>query len=115
MTLTEWWQQLLVGLAGGIAGESLHWYLLARQPGGAERFRKEGVYWVTTVLMVALGGMMPILYLAGTASAVLCFHIGAATPVLLQKVVATVPAVANPMGGVGREGTRPTFRDFFRW
>lgn len=115
MTLTDWWQQLLVGLLGGVAAESLHWYSLARQPGGSRRFRKEAVYWVTTALMVALGGLMPILYVSGAASAVLCFHLGAATPILLQKLVAAAPALANPMGAAGRAEPPTSLQDFFRW
>jgi hypothetical protein len=58
--------------------------------------------------MVLLGGLMPLLYLKGTASSILCFHLGAATPILLQKMVVAAPSIVNPQG-------LPGFRDFFRW
>ncbi|GLK70311.1 hypothetical protein KHC23_04915 [Ancylobacter dichloromethanicus] len=60
--------------------------------------------------MVVLGGLMPVLYLEGAASALLCFHLGAATPVIVQKLIANVPEAA------ARQGPgEPTLRRFFRW
>jgi hypothetical protein len=59
--------------------------------------------------MILLGGVMPLLYLKGTTSAVLCFHLGAATPILLEKLIAVAPSIANPQGGSGG------FREFFKW
>ena len=52
---------------------------------------------------------MPLLYLKGTTSAVLCFHLGAATPILLEKLIAAAPAVATPQGG------QSGFKEFFGW
>lgn len=75
-----------------------------------DAFRAKPVYWVTTVAMVLLGGMMPVLYIQGPASALLCFHLGAATPVVVQKLVANLPA------GVAQQGaheSRATLRNFF--
>jgi hypothetical protein len=109
--LTELWQQIVFGLLGGAAAELLHWYLLSRKPGGARPYSKRGVYWVTTAGMIGLGALMPMLYLSGPASALLCFHLGAATPILLQKLVSTLPNIANAQGFTGH----PTMRDFFRW
>jgi len=107
--LTIWWQQSLVGLGGGLACELLHWYTLSRTPGKSSRFSKKARYWITTIGMIALGGLMPVLYLKGTASAILCFHLGAATPILLQKMVAAAPAVANI------QGDADSLREFFAW
>ncbi|EXI72051.1 MAG: hypothetical protein AW07_03468 [Candidatus Accumulibacter sp. SK-11] len=102
--------QVMVALIGGLAAELLHWYALSRKPGGLKGYRTHAVYWVTTVGMVLLGGVMPVLYLQGTASALLCFHLGAATPVIVQKLVANLPtAVAQQGAGA------PTLREFFRW
>ncbi len=102
--------QVLIALCGGLAAELLHWYSLSRKPGGARRFSVHPVYWVTTVGMVALGGLMPVLYIQGTASALLCFHLGAATPIIVQKLIASVPAA------VARQGAgAPTIGEFFGW
>jgi hypothetical protein len=110
MVLDTLLAQVLIALGGGVAAELLHWYNLARKPGGAKKFSVHPVYWVTTVGMVALGGLMPVLYIQGTASALLCFHLGAATPVIVQKVIASVPA-ATAHQGAGAPG----MSEFFRW
>lgn len=111
MQLVELWQQILFAFLGGAAAELLHWYLLSRKPEGAKLYSARAVYWITTAGMITLGAIMPILYLSGPASALLCFHLGAATPILLQKVVSTLPNIANAQG----VANRPTMRDFFRW
>ena len=53
---------------------------------------------------------MPLLYIHGSASALLCFHLGAATPVVIQKLIANLPAL------VATQGPQDTsLRDFFSW
>jgi hypothetical protein len=94
VNLTELWQQIGVGVAGGMSAEVLHWYRLARNDKRISQYTGP-LYWITTVLMVLLGGVMPVLYISGSASALLCFHLGAATPLLVQKLVATIPTIAS--------------------
>ena len=113
MVVTQLWAQCLLGIAGGLACELLHWYSLSRKPGGVARFSRSAVYWVTTAGMILLAGAMPLLYLQGTASALLCFHLGAATPILLQKLVTAAPQLARAQGVQYAEG--PTVRQFFSW
>ena len=103
-------QQVLVAVLGGCAAELLHWYMLARKPGGVAKFSTQPAYWATTGLMIALGGLMPVLYIQGSASAPLCFHLGAATPVVIQKLVAAQPTLVTRQGGGGA-----SLRDFFTW
>jgi hypothetical protein len=67
------------------------------------------VYWVSTIGMILLGGLMPVLYLNGSASALLCFHLGAATPILLQKLVAA-PTIARHQGP-----DEPSLQEFYGW
>jgi len=109
MEATELWQLAFWGGTGGIAAEVLHWYQLARQPGGIKRFSRGAGYWISTVFMVGLGAVMPVLYIEGAARALLCFHLGAATPVILQKLISALPAP------VEAQGARPTLRAFFSW
>ena len=102
--------QVVVALAGGLAAELLHWYALSRKAGGSTAYKTRSVYWLATAGMVLLGGLMPVLYVQGTASALLCFHLGAATPVIVQKLVANLPsAVAHQGPG------ETTLRGFFSW
>ena len=110
MILDTLFQQILVAMLGGIAAELLHWYLLARKPGGIAKYKMLPVYWITTGLMIALGGLMPLLYIQGSASAPLCFHLGAATPVIIQKLLAAPPALTARQGPGGS-----SLRDFFTW
>jgi hypothetical protein len=109
MHATQIWQILAWGAVGGVACELLHWYQLARQPGGAARFSGGMLYWLTTVGMIALGAVIPLLYIESTASALLCFHLGASTPLVLQKLVSALPAA------VQTQGNRPSLRAFFNW
>jgi hypothetical protein len=103
--------QIAVAIIGGFAVELLHWYSLSRTPGEIEKYKVHAIYWITSAGMIALGGIMPLLYLKGSASALLCFHLGAATPLILQKLIANLPAVAARQG----PSSLPTWRGFFGW
>jgi hypothetical protein len=60
---------------------------------------------------------MPALYINGSASALLCFHLGAATPLLVQKLVTAIPAIAAQQGGAAAADGQPAvrLRSFFTW
>jgi len=102
--------QIAVALAGGAAAELLHWYALARKTGRIAKYRRRALYWITTAGMILLGGLMPVLYIDGSASALLCFHLGAATPVIVQKLIANVPSAAVAQGP-----EETSLREFFSW
>lgn len=110
MILDSLLAQVLMALVGGLAAELLHWYSLSRKPAGLKGYKSRPVYWVTTAGMVVLGGLMPVLYVQGTASALLCFHLGAATPVIVQKLIGSVPQATARQGGGDT-----TLRSFFSW
>ena len=102
--------QVSFALLGGLAAELLHWYALSRKSTRIEKYRKRPLYWGTTLGMILLGGVMPLLYIQGSASALLCFHLGAATPVIVQKVIANLPTMA------AMQGPQDTsLREFFTW
>lgn len=109
MDVSLLWQQAALGAAGGVACELLHWHSLARRPKEFAKFKAGSVYWFTTLGMIGVGALMPMLYLAGTASALLCFHLGAASPLLLQKLIGAAPAMTQA------QGNNPGVRDFLRW
>lgn len=110
MELNTLTAQIGVGLAGGFAAELLHWYALSRKPGALKKYKVHAVYWLTTLGMILLGGLMPLLYIQGSASALLCFHLGAATPVIIQKLVANLPAAVATQGP-----EEASLRSFFSW
>jgi hypothetical protein len=102
----------VVGAAGGAAAEILHWWNL-RTARSWPLYARQARYWVLTLLMIAIAGGIARLYFGARANAILTLHIGASTPILLQKFVASVPSsdtktMAAPPGAasVGR---------FFRW
>ena len=110
MELNTLLAQIGVALAGGFAAELLHWYALSRKPGGSEKYKVHTIYWITTLGMIILGGLMPLLYIQGSASALLCFHLGAATPIILQKLI------ANLTSSVAAQGPEEiSLRNFFSW
>jgi hypothetical protein len=111
MILEALWHQIAFALIGGVAAEALHWYALSRKPEKIAPYNKnKKLYWTTTVVMVALGGLMPVLYLRGAASALLCFHLGLSAPVLLQKLVSTAPTSTDHLGP-----GNPSFKRFLSW
>jgi hypothetical protein len=109
MILDQLWHQALMGMAGGMMLELLHWYRLTRKFPN-KQFIRSGIYWVSTVSMWGLGAVTPILYSSGSASALLCFHLGASAPLLLQKLATTTPALVTAQSSTGF-----SFRDFCEW
>ncbi len=109
MILDLLWHQALMGMAGGMMLELLHWYRLTRKFPN-KQFTRSRLYWVSTVSMWGLGAVTPILYSSGSASALLCFHLGASAPLLLQKLATAPPALVTPQSSTGF-----SFRDFCEW
>ena len=110
MMLETLMAQIAFALLGGVAAELLHWYALSRKSGRVAKYKKKLLYWSTTLGMILLGGIMPLLYIQGSASALLCFHLVAATPIIIQKLIANLPAAAATMGAPDT-----SLRDFFSW
>ena len=48
-------------------------------------------YWILTLLMVLAGGAVTWLYFGQKVDGILAIHVGLTTPLLLQKLVASVP------------------------
>jgi hypothetical protein len=97
-----------VGAMGGAALELLHWYALRRDP-ELPAYAKSVFYWIITAAMIALGGLVAILYFGARAEALLAFHVGASTPLILQKLTTTV--AKKP----GAKGAGPNLFDFLDW
>ena len=114
MIVTELWAQVLIATIGGVAAELFHWYSLARSGKRVRAYAKKSLYWVTTVGMVIVGGMMPFLYNSGSANAALCFHLGASTPLLLAKLIGNPPAKTSAIQTQGA-GKPISFREFMDW
>jgi hypothetical protein len=117
MQLSGFWSQIGLAIAGGVVAEFLHWYMLSRKPEGIGPYLPKPSYWMFTIVMVALGGLMPVLYISGDASALLCFHLGATAPIALQKLLDATPQIVAKQGGVNLVANKPatTLRSFIHW
>lgn len=108
MTLDSMWQVFAVGVFGGFLAELLHWRGLSTQK-ALPVYSRRLLYWVVTALLILSGGGVALLFFGSHADGLLTLHVGASTPLLLQKMVAAVP---------DRPGARtagPSVKRFFRW
>ena len=90
MTISGFWLTFIVGCFGGIAGESLNWYLRRESPRIAQYY-KGTRYWITTAVMIIVGGVLVTLYGVEEKSALLVANIGLSAPLIL-KSLAQVPS-----------------------
>ena len=59
--------------------------------------------------MAAVGGGLSWLYFGSQADAIVTFHVGLSTPLILQKLTTTMASVP------GGKGTGPSIVSFFTW
>lgn len=107
MLISGFWLIFIVGCFGGIMGEILNWYLRRDSPHIAE-YRKGIRYWITTVLMILVGGVLAALYGTEEKNAILVAHIGLSAPLLI-KALAQVPPEGTTRDLNQEE---PSIRDF---
>ncbi|WP_133126013.1 hypothetical protein [Pseudohalioglobus lutimaris] len=112
MVLEGAWSVFGLGCAGGIAAEVLHWWNL-RQAEKLPIYAKKAFYWSITIVMILLGGFVSWLYFGATAEGIVAFHVGLSTPLLLQKLVASIPEETGARNTVLTSS--PTLRRFFSW
>ncbi len=98
-----------VGFLGGACNELVHWWRL-RKKVGFPKYAASAKYWIITVLMAATGGILAFLYFGAQAEALIVFHVGISTPLLIEKLSSSLPKT---------EGARApgvlSVRDFFDW
>src|SRR5580700_10883585 len=90
MALDNLWVVFLVGTLGGAFAELLHWWNL-RQQEVLPAYVKRPFYWIVTVLLMVAGGGMAVLYFGARADGMIVLHVGAGTPLILQKLVTSIP------------------------
>lgn len=89
MILTSMPQVFAAGLCGGAALELLHWYAIRRDE-KFPQYASSPAYWIITGAMACTGGAIAILYFGGRADGLLALHVGASTPLILQKLATTI-------------------------
>ena len=106
MIISGIWQIFLIGCFGGVMGEALNWYLRRESPRIAS-YLKGWRYWITTIVMILIGGSLAVLYGIEEKSAILVAHIGLTTPLII-KTLAQLP----PEGTTKSLNQEPSIRDF---
>ena len=89
----------LAGLLGGCASEVLKWFRIREElHKGLPDYAKSWSYWIVTIAMAALGGILVLMYQASdevVLSHILAFNIGASAPLILEKVASGVPRIEH--------------------
>ena len=106
------WAVAGVGCAGGVVAELLHWWNL-REAEQLPAYRTSAFYWAITVGMIVAGGFIAWLYFGARAEGIIAFHIGVSTPLILQKLVISVPQTTGARNLIAKPA--PSVRNFFSW
>jgi hypothetical protein len=101
----------LVGCAGGAISEVLHWWNL-RQKSNFPKYASSPKYWILTISMILVGGLVAWLYFGQKAEGIVAAHVGLSAPLILQKMTVSVPDVK---GARGFDPSSTSVRAFFTW
>ncbi len=105
MTLN--WTAFVFGIIGGIMAEALKWYQLRESP-TPPPYLKSVMYWVITVIMALIGGVLAMIENPPAAQWVLALNIGISAPLILKGLAAVTPIKPAPetAPSFGTGGTR---------
>ena len=101
-----------IGLAGGMLAELLHWWNL-REDKQLPDYAKSPKYWIITVGMILAGAFVTWIYFGQSAEAIVALHVGISTPLILQKLVVSVPQVGGARNIIATP--QASVRRFFSW
>jgi hypothetical protein len=100
------------GCAGGLLAELLHWWNLRESP-QLPAYSKNPFYWGITAAMILAGGLIAWIYFGARAEGIIAVHVGVSTPLILQKLVTSVPDTKGAKNIIVTPA--PTVRRFFTW
>jgi hypothetical protein len=95
MIVSGFMMTFLFGCFGGLLGEVLRWYQLRESPNIPEYARRP-FYWIMTLIMVLMGGLLPSLYGLEAKSALLVTNIGLSAPLIIKTLAASNPFESGP-------------------
>ena len=101
-----------IGLAGGVVAELLHWWNL-REAKQLPDYAKSPTYWIITLGMILAGGFITWIYFGQRAEAIVALHVGISTPLILQKLVISIPETGGSRNIIATP--QPSVRRFFSW
>ena len=84
-----------MGLVGGVAAEALKWYRIREELyRGVPDYAKSWLYWVVTLVMILLGGLLVFVYqrIEGVElNLLLALNIGASAPLVIGTLTSQSP------------------------
>jgi hypothetical protein len=98
------WTVFLFGVIGGALAEALKWWQL-REAQPAPAYLKSTFYWVITLIMALVGGVLAVAYNVEASKPLLAINIGVSAPLILKglaSVVPTKPAAGTSFAGAGK-------------
>ncbi len=84
------WTTFVLGIIGGLLGEVLKWYSLRESP-TPPPYLKSVQYWVITLVMALVGGILAVIQNVPASQPVLALNIGISAPLILKGLAAVVP------------------------
>ncbi|MCE5240226.1 hypothetical protein LLH23_17320 [bacterium] len=82
---------------GGFIAEFLRWYGLKDSP-NLPAYKASVFYWIMTIIMIALGGVLAVLYKVAPENPVLAVNIGASAPLIIKALASVAPKLPEPGG-----------------
>jgi hypothetical protein len=87
----QWnWTVFLLGIIGGLLAEVLKWYQLRESP-TPPTYLKSVMYWIITLVMALVGGLLAVIQNVPDAQPILALNIGISAPLILKGLAAAVP------------------------
>ena len=108
MQLNSYLSVFLVGSAGGLLLELVHWWNIKKK-NQFPKYARSAKYWIITAAMALAGGLLALVYFGDEAQAILPLHIGLSTPLILQKLTTTMAEPGE------RAGEETSILSFFTW
>ncbi len=84
------WTVFLLGIVGGLMAEVLKWYQL-RESLTPPPYLKSIMYWVITVVMALVGGLLAVIQNVPPTQPILALNIGISAPLILRGLAAVTP------------------------
>ena len=84
------WTIFALGIIGGLLAEVLKWYQLRESP-TPPVYLKSAMYWVITVVMALVGGLLAVIQNVPVSQPILALNIGISAPLILRGLAAVTP------------------------